>query len=230
MACGWCAAGRPRTMNVYLIADDGGVTMFDAGISDMSGALRSICARFGGLRQIVLGHADCDHRGAAPAQGVPVLCHPDERAAAESDVAFRPYWDLNQLAPYARPVYRRLLQHWDGGPGRGRADAHRRRRDRGLPSRRAAGPRARADRPVPRGGPPGARLRLLLHGRPADRPQERRARAPPRVQPRHRAGASIDPQARRARPARGLGRPRRAGPRSGRRRAACSARRRRPTY
>jgi glyoxylase-like metal-dependent hydrolase (beta-lactamase superfamily II)/predicted ester cyclase len=107
--------GRPRTMNVYLIADDGGVTMFDAGISDMSGALRSICARFGGLRQIVLGHADCDHRGAAPAQGVPVLCHPDERAAAESDLAFRPYWDLAQLAPYARPVYRRLLAHWDGG-------------------------------------------------------------------------------------------------------------------
>ncbi len=87
--------GRPRTMNVYLIEDEGGLTMFDAGISDMTGALRSITARLGGLKRIVLGHADCDHRGAAAGLDAPVYCHPAERPAAESNDAFRPYWDFS---------------------------------------------------------------------------------------------------------------------------------------
>jgi glyoxylase-like metal-dependent hydrolase (beta-lactamase superfamily II)/predicted ester cyclase len=107
--------GRPRTMNVYLIEDDGGVTMFDAGISDMTSALRSITARLGGLKRIVLGHADCDHRGAAPGLDAPVYCHPAEHQAAESNEAFRPYWDFSQLAAYARPIYPKLLTTWDGG-------------------------------------------------------------------------------------------------------------------
>ena len=107
--------GRPKTMNVYLIADDGGLTMFDAGISDMAGAVRSVTARLGGLKRIVLGHADCDHRGSAPAFDVPVYCHPLERDAAESESAFRTYWDLSKLKPYARPVFPKLLQSWDGG-------------------------------------------------------------------------------------------------------------------
>ncbi len=107
--------GRPRTMNVYLIEDEGGVTMFDAGISDMTGALRSITARLGGLRRIVLGHADCDHRGAAPGLEVPVVCHPGEREAAESDSTFRPYWQLSLLAPPVRPIFPKLLTSWDGG-------------------------------------------------------------------------------------------------------------------
>ncbi len=107
--------GRPKTMNVYLIADEGGLTMFDAGISDMAGALRSVTARLGGLKRIVLGHADCDHRGAAPAFDVPVYCHPLERDAAQSESAFRTYWDLSKLKPYARPVFPKLFQSWDGG-------------------------------------------------------------------------------------------------------------------
>ena len=32
----------------------------------------------------MLGHADADHRGAAPGLGAPVYCHPAEREAAES--------------------------------------------------------------------------------------------------------------------------------------------------
>ncbi len=107
--------GRPRLMNVYLLADEGGVTMFDAGISDMTGALRSIVARLGGLKRIVLGHADCDHRGAAPGLDAPVYCHPADREAAESASAFRPYWDLSKLAPFARPVFPKLMISWDGG-------------------------------------------------------------------------------------------------------------------
>jgi hydroxyacylglutathione hydrolase len=104
-----------KTMNVYLIEDDGGVTVFDAGISAMGQALRAACARLGGVTRVILGHADCDHRGAAPALGQPVYCHATDRAAAESDSAFRDYWHLERLAPYARAVYPRLLTSWDGG-------------------------------------------------------------------------------------------------------------------
>ena len=73
-----------KTMNVYLIEDGDGVTMFDAGIEAMGAAVRAAGARLGGIRRVVLGHADCDHRGAAPAIAAPVYCHPAERAAAES--------------------------------------------------------------------------------------------------------------------------------------------------
>jgi steroid delta-isomerase-like uncharacterized protein len=104
-----------RTMNVYLIEDDGGVTMFDAGISDMVDPIRAAGARLGGIRRIVLGHADADHRGAAPGIDAPVYCHPADREAAESDSAFRDYWDLTKLARHGRAVLGRLLPVWDGG-------------------------------------------------------------------------------------------------------------------
>jgi len=113
----WVVRGaHMRNMNVYLIADDGGVTVFDAGISAMAPALRSACARFGGAKRVVLGHADADHRGAAGALGAPVYCHEAERAAAESPSSIRDYFRLELLAPWARPVYPSLLRSWDGGP------------------------------------------------------------------------------------------------------------------
>ena len=48
--------------------------------------------------------------------GVPVHCHPDEVADAESDAAIAPYFDLSQLpvAP-VRWIYPFLLRRWDGG-------------------------------------------------------------------------------------------------------------------
>jgi hydroxyacylglutathione hydrolase len=107
--------GRPRRMNVYLIEDEGGVTVFDAGVSEMAESLRAACVRMGGIRRVVLGHADCDHRGSAPGLGAPVYCHEAERQAASSADSYRPYWDFSKLAPYARPLYRRLLRDWDGG-------------------------------------------------------------------------------------------------------------------
>jgi glyoxylase-like metal-dependent hydrolase (beta-lactamase superfamily II)/ketosteroid isomerase-like protein len=108
--------GVPRTMNVYLIEDDGGgVTVFDAGVKSMSGAIASAAAALGGINRVVLGHGHVDHRGAAPALGAPVFCHPDDRADAEGD-AGRHYADFSKLRPYARPVYPHLLDLWDGGP------------------------------------------------------------------------------------------------------------------
>jgi steroid delta-isomerase-like uncharacterized protein len=112
----WVVRGAHlRNMNVYLIADEGGVTVFDAGISAMSAALASACARLGGARRIVLGHADADHRGAASALRAPIYCHEAERSAAESPSSIREYFRLDLLAPWARPVYPHLLRRWDGG-------------------------------------------------------------------------------------------------------------------
>jgi hydroxyacylglutathione hydrolase len=105
-----------RTMNVYLLEEaGGGVTVFDAGIDGMAPAIVAAAARLGGIKRVVLGHADPDHRGAAPGLAAPVYCHAAERAAAESDEPFRPYWELARLRPYARPVYAKLLPAWDGG-------------------------------------------------------------------------------------------------------------------
>jgi hydroxyacylglutathione hydrolase len=104
-----------RTMNVYLIQGDDGLTMFDGGISDMASALRIAAARLGGVKQIVLGHVDADNRGAAPGVGAPVYCHPAERDAAQSSDSFRDYWDLTRLAPHGRAALPRLLPIWDGG-------------------------------------------------------------------------------------------------------------------
>lgn len=105
-----------RTMNVYLIEDGDGVTVFDAGIAAMGSALSAACARFGGAKRVVLGNADADHRGAAPALDVPVCCHPAERAAAESSMPFRDYWDLHKLRAYSRLYLGKVLPTWDGGP------------------------------------------------------------------------------------------------------------------
>jgi steroid delta-isomerase-like uncharacterized protein len=104
-----------KEMNVYFIEDDGGVTMFDAGIDDMTDAVRVAAVRAGGIRRIVLGHADADHRGSAPGLDVPTYCHPIERAAAESAESFRDYWDMSKLSPHARPFFKRIIPVWDGG-------------------------------------------------------------------------------------------------------------------
>jgi glyoxylase-like metal-dependent hydrolase (beta-lactamase superfamily II)/predicted ester cyclase len=104
-----------KTMSVFLIEDGHGVTMFDAGIKAMGQPLRSVCARLGGINRVVLGHADPDHRGAAPALGAPVYCHPAERSAAESDNAYRDYWRLDKLDLHGRILLGRLIPLWDGG-------------------------------------------------------------------------------------------------------------------
>jgi glyoxylase-like metal-dependent hydrolase (beta-lactamase superfamily II)/predicted ester cyclase len=104
-----------RTMNVYLIQGDDGLTMFDGGISDMTSAVRIAIGRLGGVERIVLGHVDADHRGAAPGIDAPVYCHPAERVAAESSSSFREYWDLSKLAVHGRALLSRLLPIWDGG-------------------------------------------------------------------------------------------------------------------
>lgn len=104
-----------KTMNVYLLEDEGGVTVFDAGIEAMGTGLHAACARLGGAKRVVLGHADCDHRGAAPVLDAPVYCHPAEHAAAVAATPYRDYWDLEKLDRHGRMLLGRLLPSWDGG-------------------------------------------------------------------------------------------------------------------
>ncbi len=108
--------GVPRSMNVYLIEDDGGgVTVFDAGVKSMVNAVAAAGSGLGGINRVVLGHGHPDHRGVAPGLGAPVLCHPADRADSEGDGG-RHYFDFAKLRPYARPVFPHLLDLWDGGP------------------------------------------------------------------------------------------------------------------
>jgi steroid delta-isomerase-like uncharacterized protein len=105
-----------KTMNVYLIEDDDGVTIFDAGIRAMRKSVATAAASLGGMKRIVLGHGHADHRGAAPGLGAPVLCHPEEVADAEGDGGSH-YFDFSQLEQwFARTFMPRFLKSWDGGP------------------------------------------------------------------------------------------------------------------
>jgi hydroxyacylglutathione hydrolase len=109
--------GVPRAMNVYFLEDEGGgVTLFDAGIGQMTNAVATAAAPLGGINRIVLGHADVDHRGVAAGLGAPVFCHPAEKAAAEEGEAQRDYYRIDLLRIPSRWVYPRLLEYWNSGP------------------------------------------------------------------------------------------------------------------
>ena len=103
---------------MYLLEDEGGVTLFDAGARTMVRAVASAGAKLGGIRRVVLGHGHTDHRGTAPALGVPVLCHPAEVQDAEGSGGFR-YWPQGLTGlPLPLRVGHKLLHRfaWDGGP------------------------------------------------------------------------------------------------------------------
>jgi glyoxylase-like metal-dependent hydrolase (beta-lactamase superfamily II)/predicted ester cyclase len=114
----WVLQGQPGRCNIYLIEDQGGVTLFDAGARTMTRAVARAAARLGGIRRVVLGHGHTDHRGTAPALGAPVLCHPDEVQDAQGSGGWR-YWpsDLAGLPSPQRQIQRVLHRAaWDGGP------------------------------------------------------------------------------------------------------------------
>lgn len=107
--------GVPRLMNVYLIEDQGGVTLFDGGIAAMTPAVRAAGVQLGGIRRVVLGHADVDHSAVAAGLGVPVYCHPLERSAAESPSPYRDYWNFGLLSQPGRTIYPQIMKTWNGG-------------------------------------------------------------------------------------------------------------------
>jgi glyoxylase-like metal-dependent hydrolase (beta-lactamase superfamily II)/predicted ester cyclase len=114
----WVVQGQPARCNVYLIEDEDGVTLFDAGARTMTRAVARAGARRGGIRRVVLGHGHTDHRGTAPAIGAPVYCHPEEVIDAEGSGGFR-YWPegLKGIPTPHRQVQRLMHRYaWDGGP------------------------------------------------------------------------------------------------------------------
>jgi hydroxyacylglutathione hydrolase len=118
----WVVQGQPGRCNVYMIENGeeagGGVTLFDAGARTMTRAVTSAGAKLGGITRVVLGHGHTDHRGVAPALGVPVLCHPEEVQDAEGSGGWR-YWpaDLAGVPQGAKQIQKALHRYaWDGGP------------------------------------------------------------------------------------------------------------------
>jgi len=112
----WLLRGDARkSMNIYFLEDGDGVVQFDAGTKAMVKKARAAAAQLGGLKRVVLGHAHADHRGTAPSMGVPVFCHADDVADAESDSAIAPYMEIAELPAPARWIYPLLLKRWDGG-------------------------------------------------------------------------------------------------------------------
>ena len=110
--------GLTRLMNVYLLEEDDGVVVFDAGEKGMAGAIAAAAARLGGINRVVLGHGDTDHRGSAPelSKVAPVLCHPDAVAQAEGSGG-RDYWHMERLPTAIRLLHRFTHRFvWDGGP------------------------------------------------------------------------------------------------------------------
>lgn len=113
--------GFPRkVMHVYLIEEDDGITVFDAGIRSMKTQILGAVASLGRLKQVVLGHAHPDHRGAARGlveiTDAEVWCHRDERNDVESGGGVaRMHLDL--LAFHERVIFKYVLfKLWDGGP------------------------------------------------------------------------------------------------------------------
>ena len=177
-------------MNVFLIEDEGGVTVFDAGISADDAARSARPARrFGGIRRVVLGHADCDHRGGAAGLDAPVYCHPLERSAAQSPSPVPRLLEPEPAERVGAAGLPRLLARWDGGALEiagtleegdevaGFSVLHLPGHAPGLIAlyREEDGLALVSD--------------LLLHAQPRDRDRQRRARAASGLQPRHRPGA-----------------------------------------
>jgi hydroxyacylglutathione hydrolase len=110
--------GLTRSMNVYLLEQDEGVTVFDAGEKGMAEAIIAAAEPLGGIERVILSHADTDHRGAAPALSAltPVQCHPDAVAEAQGSGG-RSYWRMDLLPRAVRIVHGFMHEHvWDGGP------------------------------------------------------------------------------------------------------------------
>ena len=76
-------SGLPFPINVFLVELGGGLTLVDAGIRPMAGAILRAIGRLGlPLQRVVLTHGHFDHIGGLPAVlrrwPVPVLAHPEE--------------------------------------------------------------------------------------------------------------------------------------------------------
>jgi hydroxyacylglutathione hydrolase len=102
-----------RSMNAYLIEDDGLVTIYDTGTRAMAPSLARAAEARGGIRRVILGHSHSDHRGSAAALGAPVFCHVAEKDDAEGDGGLH-YMDMDKIAVPAGWVMASLMRAYDG--------------------------------------------------------------------------------------------------------------------
>jgi len=107
--------GFPLRVNTYLVSDEDGVAVFDAGIRSMGKKIRAAADGLGGATRVIIGNAHADHRGGAKAIGAPVHCHADERADLEGDGGAH-YFDLGKLPLPNRLLTGQMLSLWDDGP------------------------------------------------------------------------------------------------------------------
>lgn len=106
-----------KLTNVYLLKDEGGVTLYESGSVEMADAIGRAAAKRGGIKRIVLSHAHADHRGGAAKLGAPILCHPDERPGAEGDGWAEAGFDFSKIRnPLVRAMAPSALRDMDGGP------------------------------------------------------------------------------------------------------------------
>jgi glyoxylase-like metal-dependent hydrolase (beta-lactamase superfamily II) len=106
-----------RLTNVYLLEEEGRVTLFDSGSVQMAGEIERAAGERGGIGRIVLSHAHADHRGGASKLEAPVACHPDEVADAEGDDAGEHYFRFDKVRnPVIRAMAPNMLHRMDGGP------------------------------------------------------------------------------------------------------------------
>ena len=109
--------GRVQKLtNVYLLEEDGKVTLFDSGSVQMAGAIEKAAAERGGIGRIVLSHAHADHRGGASKLGGSVICHTDEVPDVHGD-AGEHYFRFEKVGnPVVRAMAPGMLHRMDGGP------------------------------------------------------------------------------------------------------------------
>lgn len=112
------APGRARrTTNIYLLADDGGVVVYETGSVGAAGAIRRAAEDRGGITRIVLSHAHADHRGGASGLDAPIVCHPDECPGATGDGWLTDGFDFSKVGnPLIRALAPRMVREMDGGP------------------------------------------------------------------------------------------------------------------
>jgi glyoxylase-like metal-dependent hydrolase (beta-lactamase superfamily II) len=97
-------------VNVYLIADDTGVTIVDAGLPGQWDELEPELAAMGrslaDVRAVILTHGDTDHIGFAERirrdHGVPILAHEEDAARARGEVKKEIQWGKVKVGPLLR--------------------------------------------------------------------------------------------------------------------------------
>lgn len=94
----------------YLVEDEHGVTVIDAGLaghwSDLTRELETMGRTLGDIRALILTHGDSDHLGFAERlrheHGIPVYVHGADAARARGEESTNPSWGPMRLGPVLR--------------------------------------------------------------------------------------------------------------------------------